>query len=137
MPRSDSSSTVNDQIESRDLFLSRLQLMIVMSKAYLEGHPTGQYRKQAIIENADALFYMSLFSQHSENVSDHRKEKDSGELKHFYEKVRLLSVMGRAFAEDRLSGELKRKELQENIDYICETITFNSRIKDIGFLHVA
>lgn len=133
----DSSGKVNDQIENKDLFIARLQLMIVMLKAYLEGHPIGEYRKQAIMENADTLFYMSLFSEHSGHVSDHQEEKDSGELKHFYEKVRLLSVMGRAFAEDRLSGELKRKELQENIDYICKTITFNSRIKDIGFMHVA
>ena len=137
MSQFDSNSLLKDQKENGDLFISRLQLMIVMSKAYLEGHPMGKFRKQAIAENANALFYMSLFSEHSGQILDHLGAKDHTEWKQFFERVRLLSVTARVFAEDGLSGEQKRKELQENIEYICEAITYNSRIKDIGFLHVA
>jgi hypothetical protein len=80
---------------------------------------------------------MSLFAEHAEAGSDHQVNKDAIKTKQIYEKVRLLSVMAKAFAEDRLVGEQKRKELQENIDYICEMTVFNSKIKDIDFLHVA
>lgn len=118
-----------------NLFFSRLQLMIVMAKAYLEGNPIGEYRKEAILENANNLFYMSLHAEHA-NV-DTGPQAQAAERKKFYERVRLLSVMGKAFAEDRLSGEQKRKELQDNIDYISKVVTFNSKIKDVGFLRVA
>ena len=123
--------------DGNDLFFSRLQLMIVMAKAYLEGNPIGEYRKEAILENANGLFYMALHGEHAKSVSDPQDPEEVAERKRFYEKVRLLSVMGKAFAENRLSGSQKRKELQENIDYISNVVTFNSTIKDIDFLRVA
>jgi len=133
----DSKKSSEIQQEDNDIFLARLQLIVVMSKAYLEGFPIGKHRKQAIIENANTLFYMSLSAEHAEAGSDHQVNKDAIKTKQIYEKVRLLSVMAKAFAEDRLVGEQKRKELQENIDYICEMTVFNSKIKNIDFLHVA
>jgi len=133
----DSKKSSEFQQEDNDIFLARLQLIVVMSKAYLEGFPIGKHRKQAIIENANTLFYMSLLAEHSEAGSDHQVNQDAIKTKQIYEKVRLLSVMAKAFAEGRLIGEQKRKELQENIDYICEMTVFNSKIKNIDFLHVA
>ncbi len=133
----DSNSLSESRKEDENFFLARLQLIVVMSKACLEGFPIGKYRKQAIIENANSLFYLSLFAEHSEAGFDHPVVKDSIKTKQFYEKVRLLSVMVKAFAEGRLIGEQKRRELQENIDYVCETIMFNSKINNIDFLHVA
>lgn len=132
-----SNSLSESHKEDENIFLARLQLIVVMSKAYLEGFPIGKYRKQAIIENANSLFYLSLFAEHSEAGSDRPVVKDSIKTKQFYEKVRLLSVMAKAFAEGRLIGEQKRRELEKNIDYVCETITFNSKINNIDFLHVA
>jgi hypothetical protein len=137
MNPSDSNNSSEFHKEDEEIFLARLQLIVVMSKAYLEGFPIGKHRKQAIIENANSLFYTSLFAEHSEAGSDRLAGKDSIKTKQLYEKVRLLSVMAKAFAEGRLIGEQKRKELQENINYVCETIMFNSKIKNIDFLHVA
>lgn len=73
-----------------DLFFSRLQLMIVMAKAYLEGNPIGEYRQEAILENASTLFYMALHGEHAKAVSDPQDPKEVAERKRFYEKVRLL-----------------------------------------------
>jgi len=47
-----------DSVEMRemsndDIFSSRLKLLIIMIKAYLKDCPLGNYRKQAIIENAN------------------------------------------------------------------------------------
>jgi len=133
----DSNNLSESRKEDENIFLARLQLIVVMSKAYLQGFPIGKYRKQAIIENANSLFYLSLFVEHSEAGFDRPVVKDSTKTKQLYEKVRLLSVMAKAFAEGRLIGEQKRRELQENIDYVCETIMFNSKINNIDFLHVA
>jgi len=137
MQRFGSNDLSENQKEDGDIFLARLQLIVVMSKAYLEGLPIGKHRRQAILENANALFYMSLIAEQPVADLDSLDQKDSQEIKKFHQNVRLLSVMAKAFAEGRLMGEQKRKELQINIDYICEAITFNSRIKDIGFLNVA
>jgi len=137
MQRFGSNKPSESRKEDGDIFLSRLQLIVVMSKAYLEGLPIGTHRKQAIIDNANTLFYMSLFAEHPVTKPDNRERKVNKESNQFYQKVRLLSVMAKAFAEGRLVGEQKKQELQENMDFICEAITFNSRIKDIGFLNVA
>ena len=40
------------EIELDDVFLSRLQLLIIMSKAYLSGYPLGRHRIKSILENA-------------------------------------------------------------------------------------
>jgi len=48
------------KICEKDLFLPRLHLLVIMSKAYLQGMPVGDYRKKAIIDNAHHLFYQSL-----------------------------------------------------------------------------
>lgn len=132
---SDDSAT--SEKEGNHLFLSRLQLMIVMAKAYLEGNPVGEYRKEAILENANDLFYMSLHTEHAKDDTSPRSQEEAAERKKFYEKVRLLSVMGKAFAEDRITDKQRREELQENIDYISSVVTFNSKIKNIDFLRVA
>jgi len=42
------------------VFTSRLKLLIIMVSAYLKGCPLGKYRKQAIAENANQVFYHSL-----------------------------------------------------------------------------
>ncbi len=44
----------------QDIFLSRLKLLIIMAKAYIEGCPVGKYRKKAVIGNAQYIFYHSL-----------------------------------------------------------------------------
>ena len=40
------------EMDLDDIFTSRLQLLIIMAKAYLNGYPLGKYRAQAVIENA-------------------------------------------------------------------------------------
>jgi hypothetical protein len=47
-------------MSDEDIFSSRLKLLIVMTKAYLKDCPIGEYRKQAIQENARFVFYQSL-----------------------------------------------------------------------------
>ena len=129
-----------------DIFLSRLKLLIIMAKAYLKNWPIGNYRKSSIIENAHYVFYHSLklasktafFKNHdltAQSVSTSGDEILEEYV--FHQRVQLLSVMAKALAEDRLTGNFRKKALQENLDRICETLTFTFHIKDVEFLKVA
>ena len=129
-----------------DIFLSRLKLLIIMARAYLKDWPIGKYRKSAIIENAHHVFYHSLkLVSDAVFVRNHELKTPSditseGEIKEeyvFHQRVQLLSVMAKALAEDRLTGKFRKKALQENLDRICEILTFNFQVKDMDFLKVA
>ncbi len=129
-----------------DIFLSRLKLLIIMAKAYLRDCPLGNYRKKAIIENANHVFYHSLHL-----VSESSILKDNGfepqadivskgktsEEHLFHQRVQLLAVMAKALAEDRLRGHFRKKALTDNLNKICETLIFKFQIRDVNFLKVA
>ena len=129
-----------------DIFLSRLKLLIIMAKAYLKNYPIGKYRRSAVIENAHHVFYHSLQlvsetfffeNRESESQSGITSEIEIEEERVFHQRVQLLAVMVKALAEDRLTGHIRKKALQDNLDRICDTLTFNFHIKDVDFLKVA
>ena len=129
-----------------DIFLSRLKLLIIMAKAYLKNYPIGKYRKSAVIENAHHVFYHSMqlvsetffFENHeSESQSGISFEIEIEEERVFHQRVKLLAVMVKALAEDRLTGHINKKALQNNLNRICDTLTFTFHIKDLDFLKVA
>jgi hypothetical protein len=120
-----------------DIFLSRLKLLIIMAKAYLKKCPIGNYRKSAIIENARHVFYHSLQLAGTKALSGITSEVETEEEQEFYQRVRLLAVMAKAIAEDRLTGDYRKKALQDNLDRICEILIFSFHIKDMKFLKVA
>jgi hypothetical protein len=134
------------EMSDDDIFLSRLKLLIIMAKAYLKNWPIGNYRKSAIIENAHYIFYHSLklvsktafFKNHDlKSQSDSTSADVAAEEYVFHQRVQLLSVMAKALAENRLSGNFRKKALQDNLDRICETLIFNFHITDVEFLKVA
>jgi len=138
MDHSGSSRLSGNKMNDDDIFVARLQLLIIMSKAFLKGFTIGVYQKKAIVENAQTLFYCSLFMDYKENEpkadlskQDNREIQDESI---FHNKIRLLSVAAIAFAEGRLLAEHKKKELRENIDFISKKITFESQINQIAFL---
>lgn len=129
-----------------DIFLSRLKLLIIMAKAYLKNYPVGNYRKSALIENANHVFYHSLHLVSETNFSENYGSKsqlgiafemDIEEERKFYQRVQLLAVMVKAVAENRLTEEFRKKALQENLNRICDTLILRFQIKDLEFLKVA
>lgn len=134
------------EMSENDIFSSRLKLLIIMAKSYLKGYPVGKFRKQSIIENSRYVFYKSLQLVSETVFSEDRNSKppigidsnkDIHEVYIFHQRVQLLAVMAKAFAEDRLRGPLKEKDFQDNLNRICETLIFNFNIKDVKFLKVA
>lgn len=129
-----------------DVFSSRLKLLIIMAKAYLRDCPLGNYRKKAIIENANHVFYHSLHlvSESSilkdngfEHPADIVSKGKTSEEHLFHQRVQLLAVMAKALAEDRLRGHFRKKALTDNLNKICETLIFKFQIRDVNFLKVA
>jgi hypothetical protein len=129
-----------------DIFLLRLKLLIIMAKAYLKNYPIGTYRKSAVIENAHLIFYHSLkLETEIFFFENHKSENQSGiaygveiEEEHvFHQRVRLLAVMVKALAENRLTAHISENALQNNLDRICDTLIFNFHIKDVDFIKVA
>ena len=128
------------------IFLSRLKLLIIMGKAYLKNYPIGNYRKSAILENAHHVFYHSLQWVSETDGFENRKSETQSDLtsgvaveedRVFHQRVQLLAVMLRAVAENRLTGNSRKKALQDNLDKICDTLIYKFHIKTPGFLEVA
>ena len=130
-----------------DIFLLRLKLLVIMCKAYLKDFPMGKYRKEAIIENARSVFELlpQISSEYAErygHIFNFQTYAESKEEKNLYfdvfqQRVYLLAVMAKALAEGSPMGYFRAKALKDNIDSICEIITFNSNVGDIKFLKVA
>jgi len=133
------------EIRHSDLFFPRLCLLVITSKAFLDGYPIGKYRKKAIIKNARLVVKDSTeWDGHLINFST---EDGSGEELNlgfafqrdriFHHRVQLLAMMAIAFAEGSPLGQFRKKALKHTIDRVCDAITFQAELKDIPILKVA
>ncbi len=140
-----------DSIEMRkmsktDIFTSRLQLLIIMTKALLRGYPLGKKRKQAVLKNAENVFYQSLeiagesadWTGYIMNYQPDSQQEENNTFEHvLHQRIQLLAVMATSFAKGRPVGDYKKKAIEENIGFLSETLTFNSKVSNIEFLKVA
>lgn len=94
------------------LFRMRLQLMVIMVKAALDGYPVGSFRKEAVLETASNL--------HKEVSGIDIKVSSARGANHlFKERVKLLSVMAMAIvSEDYPLGIHRREAVLDNIETI-------------------
>jgi hypothetical protein len=127
------------EMELDDIFISRLQLLIIMTKSYLSKYPLGNFRERSILENAEFIKVdaVGLAEDIAFFGSD---ENDSSGLDFepvFYQRVKLLAVMAEAFAKGHSLEEHKHEALEKNLNTICEAITFSKTISDMPFLKVA
>ncbi|MFC1516919.1 hypothetical protein ACFL7E_09230 [Thermodesulfobacteriota bacterium] len=133
------------EMHTIDVFFSRIKLLVIMSKAYLRNYPMGEYRKEAVIDNARLLAREAAYWKgHMVNFkADYalEEEMDINRAFHedhvFHESVRLLSVMATAFAEGTPVDHYRRKALQDTVDYIETAMVFNLDENDVAFLKVA
>jgi hypothetical protein len=125
-------------------FILRLKLLIIMTKAYLKGNPLGEFRKKAIVETANYLFYDALFQAEQLKKSGHDAKTQSalqGRSKNpehlFLQRVQLLAVMADAFSKDKADGNFRKQAMAENVDLICEHLSEKVSLVDAKFLKVA
>jgi len=127
------------EIELDDVFMSRLQLLIIMSKAYLSGYPLGRHRIKSILENANhvKLEAVGLEEDLEWFEKDAAFNDTLGFDSAFYQRVKLLSVMAEAIAKGHDLENQKKEALEKNLIALCESITFNKQVSDMQFLKVA
>lgn len=131
-------------MQTSELFILRLKLLIVMTKAYLKGNPLGEFRKKAIAETANYLFYEALFQAEQLKQSgpgaktqsaSQSRSKNPDHL--FLQRVQLLAVMANAFSKDKANGNFRKQAMADNIDLICDHLSENVSLIDAKFLRVA
>ena len=127
------------EFENEDIFISRLKLLIIMSSAYLSKYPLGDIRKTAILRNANQIAREIVDWQGKVNNfrSDYELRGDLDFDHVFFQRVKLLAVMAKAFAEDHPMGYHRLKALEDNLNHICEVITFNRQLYGKEFFKVA
>ena len=139
MLRIGSSPPNTREFENEDVFISRLKLLIIMSSAYLSKYPLGDIRKKVILRNADQITREIVDWQGQVNNfrSDYELRGDLDFDHLFFQRVKLLAVMAKAFAEDHPMGYHRLKALEDNLNHICEVLTFNRQLYGKEFFKVA
>ena len=127
------------EMDINDIFVSRLQLLLIMIKAYLQDYPLGSHRLDALTENAR---HLQLEAEELGRPVRYLPAEtpcalSSGDGKEFYQRVKLLAQMALALAEGRSGEHFRREALKKNLNFICEQITFTRQIDDIEFLKSA
>lgn len=120
------------------IFISRLKLLIIMTRAYLEGYPLGAVRKHALVGNARYISAESIDLGQLIPTHNRQSVKDGMGFDHvFYQRVKLLASMAKAIGMAYPMGEHRQTALRDNLDMICSTLGFTSGVKKVEFLKVA
>jgi hypothetical protein len=122
-----------------DIFFSRLQLMIIMAKAFLEGYPLGEHRCRAMLENAEHIETdaAQMGTPAPPNAAQAAPSENMPHDHIFFQRVKLLAVMLKAVAKGFPMEDHRKAAMQENLDMICETLMFNGEVEDMSFFKVA
>ena len=127
------------EMETDDVFFSRLQLLIIMSTAYLNDYPLGEQRNRAVLNNVRQITNDSVdWNGRVKNFRTQIRIKGAMDLDHvFFQRVKLLAVMVKSFVEGNPMGHFRRKALEDNLYKICEAIAYQNSFQGMNFLKVA
>jgi hypothetical protein len=111
-------------IHDHDVLFSRLKLLTIMAKAYLEDHDFGMWRLKSMIRNTKYLSGLMANWHHDVlNFAADQHRVTKIHLDHIlYQRVKLLSIMMKSFAEGNPMGTHRRAALKNNVEYICEAL---------------
>ena len=127
------------KMEEEDVHLASLQLLIIMCLAYLKDYPVGKFRKDAIIANANHVAKCSgglrIGTEGVQGDKDQKSGMDRAYV--FHQRVRLLALMAKGFAEGNPMGRFRKKALEENVEFIGNAINFIGKLHNVRFLKVA
>jgi hypothetical protein len=112
------------EMDLNDIFLSRLKLLVIMGKSFLEGFPLGEHRRKAMLENAahietESIDLGGLAAQYPPS----EPFPGAMDFDHvFYQRVKLLAVMVKAIGKGFPMGEHRKNAMRENIEIISQTV---------------
>ena len=127
------------KIQHHHVFLSRLRLLVIMAKAFTGDYPLGELRLRAIARNAETVVRDCVdWNGYYNNFRSSPESNKLLEVDHiFYQRVKLLAIMAKSFAEGSPVGQHRRMAIQNNIDYICEALQFSPEEENLRLLKVA
>jgi hypothetical protein len=131
-------------MNSDEMLIFRLKLLLIMAKAKIKGYPMGNHRKAAIIENSRFVFSealarsTSILSSLSAVSNDGKPSEGVTQPDHlFLQRTQLLAVMMSAFARGQSRGRFRNKAMAMNIDHICTYLSNRFQSGIDKFLKVA
>jgi hypothetical protein len=131
-------------MNSDDVLIFRLKLLLIMAKAKIQGYPMGNHRKTAIIENSRIVFNESIArsSKIIDSLSSAPNNKAPSDgvtlLDHlFLQRIQLLAVMMSSISRGPSVGRFRKKAIALNIDQICDYLSNRFQVGIINFLKVA
>ena len=130
---------------SEDILISRLNLLVIMAKAYLKSYPVGEFRRKAIRENARFVFHEACLrtlaattrAGLAQTVSHTPRQNAAGNDRLFLQRAQLLAVMVHAFTWKKSRGQFRRKAMAANIEQISEYLADGFQLRDTRILKVA
>jgi hypothetical protein len=125
-------------VTADDLLISRLQMLIVMAKAYMKGYPLGDYRRRAICRNARLVFNEATIRTGDNRTPNHGHSGTRKRMERlFLQRAQLLAVMLNAFVEGKSEGNFRSRAMAENVEHICGYLSDRLQLGDARFLKVA
>jgi len=126
-------------LQHHDVFLSRLRLLVIMAKAYIGNYPLGDHRLKAVARNAETVARDCVdWNGYFNNFRSSQESKRMLDVDHiFYQRVKLLAIMAKSFADGSPVGQHRRMAIRNNIDYICEALQLTFKEEDLQLLKVA
>lgn len=117
------------EMDLNDIFVSRLKLLLLMGKSFIEGLPLGEHRRQAMLKNAQYVETESIDigGLAAESPFQYVSSGPTNFDHVFYQRVKLLAVMIKAVAKGYPIGEHRKTAMIDNMDIICQTLAFNSQ----------
>ena len=107
-------------------FFTKLKLLIIMSKAFLNGYPLEEQRLKEIVQTAEDVAKDCVdWAGRRPNFRAIADTKKSMQLDYiFFERARLLATIAKSFAKGNPFGEHRRMALQRNIDELCRMLEY-------------
>lgn len=114
------------QNKAYDTFFSKLKHLIIVSKAFLSGHPIEEQRLKEIIQIAEEVVKDCVdWKGERDNFRSNSEYKNALHLDHiFFERVKLLAIMAKSLAQGNPMGDHRRMVLNKNIDDLCGMLKY-------------
>lgn len=110
------------EIDIDDIFVSRLALLTIMLKSFLKGCPMGVPRKKALLNNARHIQWeCTAIGPMDPRFAGKTPSKIAMEFS-LYQRVNLLSMMGKSIALGKPMGTHRKKVMEKNLDMICAAL---------------
>jgi len=113
-------------VRNDDILVSRLRLLIIMAKAYLQDTSLGNYSLRSIVRNAGHVgYFLSDWNTNLDHFESNRKSPVHFHIDHiFYQRVKLLSIMVRSLAQGNPMGFHRKSALKSNVDYVSKILPY-------------